>query len=184
MDRLKERATMKPPFLTGERIYIRAMRLEDKDCAVAWFNSDFPVNAVRAETFLREEVKDVWAARRKYYVIVRTDDDTVIGGIKLKSWDMRAGDLRVRMAQHLSPEEADGYKADALRLVVPWIRDEHEFMALAIRLAADETACIAAVEEMDLYFGARFRGFLRRPEGRIDLLIYQALNPIWEVANA
>lgn len=175
---------MKPPFLTGERVYIRAMTMEDKDCGVAWFSSVFPVNAERAERFLREEVKETFAARRRYYVIVRTEDDQVIGGIKVKSWDLRAADLRVTMAPHLLPEDADIYKADALRLVVPWIRDEHEYMALTVRFAEDETACIAAAEEMDLYFGARFRGFLRRPGERIDLLIYQALNPAWEAANA
>jgi RimJ/RimL family protein N-acetyltransferase len=175
---------MKPPFLTGERVYIRAMVLEDKDCAVAWFDSDFPVNAVRAEKFLRDEIKEIWAARRKYYVIVRTDNDQVIGGIKSKSWDMRAADLTIRMAPHLSPDEADSYKADALRLFVPWMRDEHEYMAQTIEIAADETACIAAAEEMDLFFGARFRGFLRRPGGRIDLLVYQALNESWQPAQA
>jgi RimJ/RimL family protein N-acetyltransferase len=175
---------MRPPFLTGERVYIRAMVEEDKNCGVAWFNSEFPVNAVRAEKFMRDEIKEIWGARRTYYVIVRTDNDEVIGGIKLKSWDMRAADLTIRMAPHLSKDAADGYKADALRLFVPWIRDEHEYMAQTIEIAEDETHCIAAAEEMNLYFGARFRGYLRRPDGRIDLLVYQALNPNWVVADA
>jgi RimJ/RimL family protein N-acetyltransferase len=176
---------MKPPFLSNDRIYIRAMVLEDKDCAVAWFNSEFPVNAVRAEKFLRDNIKESWGARRrKYFAVVRAEDDQVIGGIKLKSRDMRAADLTFKMAPHLSPEEADQYKAEALRLFVPWIRDEHEYMAQTIEIAADEPACIAAAEEMDLYFGVRFRGYLRRPGGRIDMLVYQALNPKWEVVNA
>lgn len=175
---------MKPPFLTGERVYIRAMVEADKNCAVAWFDSEFPVNAVRAEKFMREQIKEILSARRKYYVIVRTDSDQVIGGIKLKSWDMRAADLTIRMAPHLSQDAADGYKADALRLFVPWIRDEHEFMAQTIEIAADENQCIAAAEEIGLHFGARFRGYLRRPGERIDLLVYQALNPKWEVLDA
>jgi hypothetical protein len=175
---------MKPPFLTGERVYIRAMVEDDKNCATAWFNSDFPVNAVRAEKYLKDSITETWAARRKFYVIVRTDNDEVIGGIKLKTWDMRAADLTIRMAPHLSRDAADGYKADALRLFIPWVRDEHEYMAQTIAIAADEMHCIAAAEEMDLYFGVRFRGYLRRPEGRIDLLMYQALNTKWEVASA
>jgi RimJ/RimL family protein N-acetyltransferase len=175
---------MRPPFLTGERVYIRAMVEDDKNHGVAWFDSEFPVNAVRAEKFMRDEIKDIWAARRKYFVIVRTDSDNIIGGIKLKSWDFRSADLTIRMAPHLSRDAADGYKADALRLFVPWIRDEHEYMAQAIEIAADENQCLAAAEELDLYFGARFRGYLRRPEGRIDLLVYQALNTKWEVVDA
>ncbi len=175
---------MKAPFLTGERVYIRAMVEEDKDCAVAWFDSEFPVNAVRAEKFMRDNITEALAARRKYYVIVRTESDEVIGGIKLKSWDMRAADLTIRMAPHLSHDAADGYKADALRLFVPWIRDEHEYMAQTIEIADDEAHCIQAAEDMDLYFGARFRGYLRRPGGRIDLRVYQALNTKWEVPDA
>jgi RimJ/RimL family protein N-acetyltransferase len=175
---------MKPPFLTGERVYIRAMIEEDKNCAVAWYDSEFPVNAVRAEKFMREEIKVSWAALRKYFVIVRTDNDQVIGGIKMKSWDMRSADLSIRMAPHLSPEDADGYKADAIRLFVPWIRDEHEYMAQTIEIADDEPQCIAAAEEMDLYFGVRFRGYLRRPGKRIDLRVYQALNTKWAVPDA
>lgn len=170
---------MKPAFLTSDRIYIRAMVEDDKNCGVAWFDSEFPVNAVRAEKFMREAITETWAARRRYYVIVRVDNDQVIGGIKSKSWDLRAADLTIRMAPHLSPEEADSYKADVLRLFVPWMRDEHEYMAQTIEIAADETECIAAAEEMDLYFGARLRGYLRRPGERIDLLMYQALNPAW-----
>lgn len=175
---------MKPPFLTGERVYIRAMVEDDKNHAVAWFDSEFPVNAVRAEKFMRDQIKETWAARRKYFVIVRTDSDNIIGGIKMKSWDMRSADLTIRMAPHLSQDAADGYKADALRLFVPWIRDEHEYMAQTIEIAADENQCIAAAEELDLYFGARFRGYLRRPGERIDLLVYQALNPSWVAGNA
>ena len=175
---------MKPPFLTGERVYIRAMVEEDKNCAVAWFDSEFPVNAVRAEKFMRDEIKEIWSAKRKYFVIVRTEGDEVIGGIKLKSSDFRTADLTIRMAPHLSHDAADGYKADALRLFIPWIRDEHEFMAQTIEVAADEAHCIAAAEDMELYFGARFRGYLRRPGERIDLLVYQALNPNWNVVDA
>jgi hypothetical protein len=64
------------------------------------------------------------------------------------------------------------------------MRDEHEYMAQTIEIAADENQCLAAAEELDLYFGARFRGYLRRPEGRIDLLVYQSLNTKWEVVDA
>jgi RimJ/RimL family protein N-acetyltransferase len=175
---------MKPPFLTGERIYLRAMMMEDKDHATAWFNSPFPVNAVRAETFLKEEIKETWGARRRYFAIVRLEDDRIIGGLKFKSWDFRAADITITMAPHLSPAEADGYKAETLRLFLPHMRDEHEFMAQTVEIAEDETACIAAADEMGLFYGARLRRYLARPDGRADLLVYQALNPKWEAPDA
>jgi len=36
-------------YLTGEHLYIRAMVAADAACAAAWFDSPFPVNAVRAK---------------------------------------------------------------------------------------------------------------------------------------
>jgi RimJ/RimL family protein N-acetyltransferase len=175
---------MKPPFLTGERIYLRAMMMEDKDHATAWFNSPFPVNAVRAEKFLKDEITETWGARHRYFAIVRLEDDRVIGGLKFKSWDFRAADITIKIAPHLSPAETDRYKAEVLRIFMPHMRDEHEFMTQSIELAEDETACIAAAEEMGLYYAARFRRYLARPGGRADLLIYQALNPKWEMPDA
>jgi RimJ/RimL family protein N-acetyltransferase len=175
---------MKPPFLTGERIYMRAMTLEDKDQATAWFDSPFPVNAVRAEKFLKDELKENWGARRSYFVVVRLEDDRIIGGLKFKTWNHRIADITIKMAPHLSPEEADSYKAEVLRLFLPWRRDEHEYMAQTVAIAEDEEACIAAADEMNLYFAGRFRRYLARPSGRADLLVYQALNPKWEVRDA
>jgi len=40
---------MRAVYLTGEHLYIRAMVAADMERATAWFDSPFPVNAVRAE---------------------------------------------------------------------------------------------------------------------------------------
>ena len=176
---------MKPPFLTGEHVYIRAMLATDKDCASAWFDSVFPVNAERAEDFLRENVQDRWGeAKRERYVIARSSNDEVIGGIITDTLDYRTTTLTFRMAPHLSPSDADEFKASALRLVVPWLRDEYEYMAQSIPIAADESACLAAADELDLVLGVQFRGYLARSGQRVDLLLYQALNPRWELPDA
>jgi RimJ/RimL family protein N-acetyltransferase len=175
---------MRPAFLNGEQVYIRAVFPEDTKCAAAWYESVFPIYAERAEAILREDLQEMWAAKVARYVVVRSEDDAVIGGIVFKTDNQRTGEAKIHMAPYLSFDEADQYKAETIRLFVPWMRDEHEYMAVTVRIADDEPASIAAAEELDLYFGVRFRGYLRRPEGRVDLRLYQALNPKWEVVDA
>lgn len=175
---------MKPYFLTGKHIYLRAMKIEDKEHATAWFNSQLPINAVRAEKFLRDELKKTWGPGRRYYVICRNDDDVIVGGIKAKTHEGRVMDTDIRMAPHLSDDDADFYKAQALEQLVPWMSEENEYMAVNVECRADEPQSIAMAEKLGMELGVQVRGYFARPGHRVDLLIYQALNTNWKVRNA
>ena len=173
---------MTQSFLTGDRVAIRAMKLADKDQAIAWFDSPFPVNTARAETFLREEHTATWHPDTTYLAIVRPGTDEVLGGVSMWTDDRRVGWVRITMAPAL--DEADRLRGDALRLLIPWWRDEFEFMAVNVEIAADQPGTIAAAEELDMVPAVRWRQNLARPDGYVDLLIYQALNPDWGTSNA
>ncbi len=86
---------------------------------------------------------------------------------------------------HMAPweAEADALRAAALRLIVPWVRDDLEYITLVAHFAADETATIAAAEELGMTCNVRFRGFVARPGVRIDRLVYQALFRVWGEAS-
>ncbi len=94
----------------------------------------------------------------------------------------RRGWVRFHLAPWLPSPEADELRAEALRLCVPWLRDEVELMTVTIPIGADETATLAAAEAVGMIQGARLREHLFRPNGRVDLFYYQALNPRWAVA--
>lgn len=174
---------MRAAYLTGERVYLRAMVADDKETAAAWSEGPFPINAARAEEWLKEAHTDIWSANKpRRYAIALVDDDTIVGGATLMNQGGRRGWLSFAMAPWR--DDADVLRAEALRLIVPWVRDDLEYMTLGLYLATDEAATIAAAEELGMLQTARLRGFVARAGGRVDRLLYQALNAPWKVEGA
>jgi RimJ/RimL family protein N-acetyltransferase len=173
---------MRVVYLTGDRVHIRPPVEEDKEHATAWFNSVFPANEPRAEAFLEDQVYPYWDAHEFTFLIARVDDDTVIGSVRLGIGDWRLVTLRFHMAPTL--EDADELRAEALRMLVPWMRDEHEMMVTRLYIPADQPRTIAAAEELGMTLSVRLREFIPVPDGRVDELIYEAINPRWEVPHA
>ncbi len=173
---------MQVVYLTGERIYLRAPVEEDADHAVAWFDSPFPINGSRAKTFFDDHPTYWWDADSFALVIARTDDNQLVGGMSLSSSDWRVAGIRFHIAPTL--EDADALQSEALKLVIPWLRDEHEFMVVRVQLAADQPATIAAAEELGMQPSVRLREWFARGGERVDAIVYEALNPRWEVRDA
>ncbi|MGH2535030.1 MAG: GNAT family N-acetyltransferase [Thermomicrobiales bacterium] len=175
---------LKPPYLTGERVYLRPLSMNDKVGAAAWFDSPFPVGASRAEEALKEEHKNPWyLGQTTRLAVVRMENDEVVGGATVEPHD---GARRAWLWFKLAPWLADGdeLRADALRVAIRWLRDDFELMATIVPIAADEAATLAAAEELGMVQGVRLRQSRARPGGRVDMLYYQALNPRWEVRNS
>ncbi len=171
---------MRVVYLTGERVYLRPLVAEDKDGAAAWFPGPYPVNATRAEAWLAEEQADAWDRRTRHYAIARVADDAVVGGVMLQT-DRRTGMLGFHMAPWLP--DADDLRAEALRLLIRWVRDDLELMAVAAQVAADEPATIAAAEALGMTANVRLREHIARPGHRVDLLLYQALFAPWRTVG-
>lgn len=171
-------------YLTGDHVYIRAMTKEDAKFAIAWFNSPFPINEASAEEHLKEaHGENQWEGYNRFYVIVRSADDRIVGGVVEKVWRV-VYELKFHMAPWLEPEEADALRAEALGLIAPWERDERDAMAVATEFAADQPETARAAEAAGMRLAARLRHFIARPGHRVDLLLYEALNPRWEARNA
>ncbi|MGI8857462.1 MAG: GNAT family N-acetyltransferase [Thermomicrobiales bacterium] len=172
---------MRAVYLTSEHLYVRAMYAGDKEHAAAWFDSPFPINADRAEAWLKEAHTSVDRPRRLHYVIVRSADDAVIGGVTLET-DYRIGTLKLRIAPWLP--DADALRAAALGILHPWLRDDLELMTFVLHIPADQPETIAAAEALGMEPGVRFREGIARPGHRVDELIYQALFSPWVVRDA
>jgi RimJ/RimL family protein N-acetyltransferase len=175
---------LRPDYLRGPRVYLRAMVAEDKERAAAWLDHTFPVNASRAEKALKDEHGGGgWPRSRRRLALARTEDDEVVGSVQVTSWDnFRTCRLAFEMAHWR--DDADGLRAEALGLLVHWLRDETELMVVTVDLAADEPETIAAAEASGMVRNACLRERFARPHGRVDALVYQALNPRWEVRDA
>lgn len=172
---------MRAVYLTGEQLAIRALVAADAAYAVAWFDSPFPVNAVRAEAWLKEAHASLDRPSTLHYAIVRNADEAVIGGATLET-DYRIGTLKLRITPSLP--EADALRAAALRILHPWLRDDLELMSFVVHIPADQPETIAAAEALGMVAGVRLREAIARPGRRMDELIYQALLTPWAVPDA
>lgn len=169
---------MRPAYLTGDRIYLRPLLTGDADQATAWFESSFPINSTRAAAFLKEAHTRAWGeAPTLHLAVVRLADEVVVGGATVEGHTGPHGQVRIRSAPWMSPEEAEALRADMLKLVIPWLRDELELLTVTVDIAADERASIAAATALGMVLGVRLREHLVRPGGRVDILRFQALNP-------
>lgn len=174
---------MKPVFLSGDTVYLRPMVAEDKDIAVAWYDSPLPANSVLAEKTLTELHNKMWSATTRQYAIARQEDDRVIAGASIH---FEQGDRKATINLHTAPllDDADQVQAAALRILVPWLIDEHNQRRVDVMLGANDVATIAAAEELGMFPGVRLREYWQRPGGRVDVFIYQVLNPHEEHPHA
>lgn len=170
---------MRAVYLTGETLYMRGMQASDKEYAAAWYDSPFPINATRAEEFLKEAHggDPRFGHRTLYFAICRLSDDEIAGGVKVLARS-RDGELTFHFAPWL--DNADELRAEALRVLVPWMRDERELLIVTVSIRADQPATRAAAEEVGLRSMVRLRDFIAVPGGRVDLHWYQWFHPSLE----
>lgn len=174
---------MRVSYLTGRRVALRPLVLGDKATASAWYPRPYPIDAARAETWLKENHKDIWP-RTIYYALVRADgaatpeaaDDEIVGSVRI-NWNTQQANVRFTMASWLT--DADALRADAIGVVVPWLIDEREMLVVTVALASDEAASIVAASSIGMREMARLREHIARPGGRVDLLYFQKLNRPW-----
>lgn len=179
-----EGSAFRATYLTGPTLYLRAPVESDQEAAAAWLEGLFPINRPRAEALLKEEYGRRWWMRAGLLlVIARRDGDAVVGGARVTSQgDYRRSVVELNMAPW--EPEADRLRAEALRILVPWLHDEIESMVVSVTVGADQPATIRAAEDVGMVRNATLREWFARPGARADGLVYEALNPHWDVSDA
>src|SRR5262245_15560399 len=134
---------LRPVYLQGTRVYLRAMVEADKESGAAWLDETFPVNTTRAEAALKEEHGGEWWRRTERRLgIALAEGDELVGSAQVSSHDgNRTGHLSFEMAPWR--DDADDLRGEALGLLVRWLRDGTELMVVTIELPADQAATIA-----------------------------------------
>lgn len=166
---------MRAVYLTGDDFYLRAMVLDDKDHAVAWFHSLIPMDPVAAESKLKKLHELGWDEPDEMYLaIVRSSDDQVIGSALIARENQHIARLHIRCAPTL--QQGESLRAKVLELLVRWLRDEREKMVMRIEIPEDEPLMLAAAERLGMEPATRMREYVARPGGRVDALGYEALN--------
>lgn len=181
---VRKETYLRASYLTGEKVHLRAMGLADKDHAAAWFDQPFPADVTRAETFIKDEHKDL-DSREKHLIIALNETDEIVGRFCLWS-NGRIAVIWFRMA--FVRDDADEIQADVLRITTPWLMNEASMFSLTAEIPSDCTATIAAAEQLGMQPSVRLREHIARAGHRVDLIYYQALGQTWgfpeEAANA
>jgi RimJ/RimL family protein N-acetyltransferase len=173
--RIRKEPDLRATYLTGDRLYLRAMVHADKEHSTAWFDSPFPIDSTRAERFLKEEHKNLSSSSRHLIIALRETDE-IVGRLNLFN-NGREANIWFTMAPWR--EDADRLQAEALKIAIPWLRDEATMVTTDVEIAADLIETIASAEELGMVRSVRLREHIARPGYRVDVLIYQALGPAW-----
>lgn len=179
-----EPSSLRATYLTGPTVYLRAPVEGDKEHAAAWLDDTYLVNGPAAEQLLKDEHRaPFWDRSNVRLVIVRREGESVVGGVRIW-WGSEARRCHLEFSMARSEPDADALRGAALRIAVRWLRDEFEAMVVVITLASDQSATIQAAEEVGMERHGTLREWFMRPGGRVDALVYEALNPGWVVRDA
>lgn len=179
-----EPSSLRATYLSGPTVYLRALVESDKEHAAAWLDDTFPTNAPAAESVLKEEHGSPWWDRPSLrLVIVRREDDVVVGGVRI-SWGSEVRRCRLAFSMAPGEQDQDSLRAAALPIVVRWLRDEWEAMVVTVTVPGDATETLRAAEEVGMERHGTYREWFARPAGRVDAHVYEALNPNWVVRDA
>ncbi|CAN5521937.1 hypothetical protein BH23CHL2_BH23CHL2_07810 [soil metagenome] len=162
--------TLRAIYLSGEKVYIRAYVEDDKHHAAAWADSPFPVGSPRGEKLLKEWHTEYWPRTRRY-ALCRSENDEIVGGVTTGIRNL-VGEFKVVIAPWI--EDADELRADAFKLIVPWLSEEWTLVSVTAHVASDQPATRASAEQLGMSHQATMREFFARPNGvRADDLLYQ-----------
>jgi RimJ/RimL family protein N-acetyltransferase len=165
-------------FLVGETIYLRGVEEADAKTITQWYPSPFPISEEVAEERLKKEIPDQARNRSQRLIACRRGDDRPVGSLRTGTWSWMNCDISDIFADPLLNDAAT-IRAEMLRLVVPWLLEEREF----ITIVATSHGADQAVAEISREFGGRQASRLREAlwqDGcRLDEIAYEFINPAW-----
>ena len=166
-------------FLVGETLYLRPLEPSDAKHPNAWRASPYPINAQKAEELIKKDLESKDAYRTVRLLACRRDDDRPVGVATYSTWNWLNGDVSV-YAEPTFGEAADCYKAEMLTLLVPWLLDERDLMAVWLNVAASERTVIEAAGKIGMHQAASLREALWLNGRREDQLAFEGLNRHWQ----
>lgn len=154
---------MYPVTLTGRAVTLREFRSDDAADTLAIIGDD------RVTHWLSFDSRDMTAAqamidgavqraqhepRTEYYLAVTTDDDELVGFVRLAFAGVKAAKLGYAIR---ADRWGKGYGTDAARLMIAFGFEDLGLHRISAAIGPDNTASIAVVEKL----GMRYEGCIR-----------------------
>ncbi len=173
-------------YLRNDRLGLRAPARDDAARANAWYEGHFPVTPQVAEDLLVEQETIPWGNNPTIrLMVIDLETGAVVGGALVERTDNRVSKLRITVgAVDRSDIERQRIRSDVLRVLLPWVMDELDLMIATIDVPADESTVIEAASEIGMNGVVRLREYVARPNGRVDLLMFERINLSWGQGGA
>ncbi|MGC4189744.1 MAG: GNAT family protein [Thermomicrobiales bacterium] len=161
-------------FLVGEEIYIRRIEKNDAKGAMSWRDRIFPVSPSVTEEWI---AKEMMKSGRDWYAVVRKSDDRVVGGFQFRGHRIHT-DMRIAI-DPLFGDAAGRWKAEVIRLVLPWRSEEQQRMSTVLTITGNETEALAAALAAGAWEAARAPKLILKDGEWVDLVTMVHLNAQW-----
>jgi RimJ/RimL family protein N-acetyltransferase len=167
-------------YLSGRNIGLRAPALDDAESIATWDDGSLPRNPDAGREMLCRTEQTAWGnAEHLRLMIVDLSGGNVVGSVMIERQHDRIGKIRIISAPMLPAARRDAVEGEVLDLVVPWMRDELDLMVLVLDIASDRAAVLARADEHGFREVVRLREHILRPQGRVDLVTLELINPAW-----
>lgn len=163
-------------YLVGEEIYLRPLEKDDAKWSMSFRNSIFPLSPEISEEWITGDM--LKGEGKQYLGIRRKSDERVIGLAKISRMSIGGCWLEL-FVDPIFGSRADRWKAEALRLIIPWSVIEQHRPNLHLVAPANDTTLLNAAQEIGMRETAQFREHFFRNGQRIDAAVLEYLNPAW-----
>ncbi len=176
---------MKQSFLMNDRIYLRAVEPEDMDVMYKmendpsmWDISSFTVPYSRhvLRQYIEDSQCDVFADKQLRLMIVRKNDDCILGTIDITDFVPLHLRGEVGIAIHKEYRQL-GYATDALKLLCEYAFDFLSFTQLYAHIAVDNDDCIKLFVSCGFVQCGLLKNWLHAGSDYKDTALFQCLNP-------
>jgi RimJ/RimL family protein N-acetyltransferase len=162
-------------FLSGPTLYVRGMELSDAEHITAWSASPFPVNLDAAE----EQIRGGAAGFAYRLIACRHEDDQPVGSIEYVERFRTGGWITSLYTDPLLGKEGSAIQAELVRLVVPWLLLEHDWMAVRLQTVAGNEIVEQAARSIGMRVAFRLREAAWVDGRWRDVACFEALHPTW-----
>ncbi len=176
---------MYPVTLTGSAVTLREFRSDDVADTLAIIGDD------RVTHWLSFDSRDLTAAqamidgalqraqhepRTEYYLAVTTDDDDLVGFVRLAFAGVKAAKLGYAIQ---ADRWGKGYATDAARLIIAFGFEDLSLHRISAAIGPDNAASIAVVEKLGMQYEGRIRDHVFTNGAWRDSRLYAVLEQDW-----
>lgn len=167
-------------MLKGEKVFLRAVEPADATLLMLWENNpenwkvsdtDCPFSLQGIMTLI-EQQRDFRGTGQMRLIICKADDETAIGTIDLYDADFKNENVCIGILIGDTAERMQGFAAEALNLLIHYLKQMFSFHNVSCSIHADNLASISLFEKAGFMKVGEKKDWFKWKNQRIDEFNY------------